>query len=122
MTRETKVGLIVAGSFVCLIAVVVASRLNKPNDEGNGPVAQGPTQQGDGGKKNPPPQTVIPAHVNLDPTAVPALPPETKPPEAASPPNKPQEGVVLPPAPPVPDLINNTVVPEAVSDDEQKRK
>ena len=32
MTRETKVGLAVAGSFVCLVSVVVASRLNRKPD------------------------------------------------------------------------------------------
>jgi LysM domain len=36
MTRETKVGLIVAGSFLCLVCVVVASKLRPSDDPGKG--------------------------------------------------------------------------------------
>src|SRR4051812_31052031 len=32
MTRETKVGLVVAGSFLCLVGVVVASRMGRHAD------------------------------------------------------------------------------------------
>ncbi|HWY87855.1 MAG TPA: hypothetical protein VNX28_14080, partial [Gemmataceae bacterium] len=41
MTRETKVGLVVAASFLCLVGVVVASRLGRNPDTKQGePVAQ----------------------------------------------------------------------------------
>jgi hypothetical protein len=49
MTRETKVGLIVAGSFLCLVCVVVASKL-RPGDDSeeqsvnNGVAAVSPKQ------------------------------------------------------------------------------
>jgi hypothetical protein len=36
MTRETKVGLIVAGSFLCLVCIVVASKLRHSEDPTNG--------------------------------------------------------------------------------------
>src|SRR5205814_98596 len=32
MTRETKVGLVVAGSFVCLVGVVLALKLRQPEN------------------------------------------------------------------------------------------
>jgi hypothetical protein len=37
MTRETKVGLVVAGSFLCLVGVVVASRMGRKAEPGRGP-------------------------------------------------------------------------------------
>ena len=40
MTRETKVGLIVAGSFVCLVSVVIASKWNRDPDAGKEPEEQ----------------------------------------------------------------------------------
>ena len=37
MTRETKVGLIVAGSFLCLVAIVVASKWRHGDDPSQEP-------------------------------------------------------------------------------------
>ena len=37
MTRETKVGLIVAGSFLCLVGIVVASKMGRGGDPGDQP-------------------------------------------------------------------------------------
>ncbi len=40
MTRETKIGLIVAGSFLCLVCIVVASKWNRGNDGSKEPEQQ----------------------------------------------------------------------------------
>ena len=94
MTRETKVGLVVAGSFVCLVSVVVASRLHPKADDTptEEKIAQGPAAKSDtptspknegkatapGAKVNPP--GIIPAGLTtsvpppLSPPSPPALP------------------------------------------------
>ena len=52
MTRETKVGLVVAASFLCLVGVVVASRLGRNTDKNESQaVAQASTPQHDGDPK-----------------------------------------------------------------------
>jgi hypothetical protein len=40
MTRETKIGLVVAGSFLCLVAIVVASKWNRGDVPSNDPEEQ----------------------------------------------------------------------------------
>lgn len=40
MTRETKIGLVVAGSFLCLVCIVVASKWNRGNDASQEPEQQ----------------------------------------------------------------------------------
>src|SRR5260370_24033078 len=41
MTRETKIGLIVAGSFLCLVCIVIASKWRRGDDPSKEP--EGPT-------------------------------------------------------------------------------
>ncbi|MBI3412251.1 MAG: hypothetical protein HY040_28300 [Planctomycetes bacterium] len=53
MTRETKVGLVIAGSFLCLVGVVVTARMRKVEEPGKEAVAQAvlPRHEADAGDK-----------------------------------------------------------------------
>ena len=59
MTRETKIGMAVAVSFLCLVGVVVATRWRRPDDGPKGPDLALNSKEPDKGKgvdKPPPPQ------------------------------------------------------------------
>ena len=45
MTRETKVGLIVAGSFLCLVAIVVASKMRRGEEPATGAAEESTVNQ-----------------------------------------------------------------------------
>ena len=108
MTRETKVGLVVAGSFLCLVGVVVASRLRRNADDASRPEAESVSPKPDATS---PDKTVVPhtaspqaSHDNHNNTGVPPVvavapvngangPPLTRQPNANE-----QKPVIPPPA------------------------
>jgi LysM repeat protein len=90
MTRETKVGLVVSCSFLCLVGAVVAVKMRQPADaiaqadSGNSPPATGkPKAAPESGEKMPPaPEVNVPPPPDkglpkADPLALPAIPSPT---------------------------------------------
>jgi hypothetical protein len=87
MTRETKIGLVVAGSFLCLVCVVVASKMNGAGDSYEpaepplkpvtNPVAALTPPSAKGEHQQPsPPAPAAPKNVGaVQPAAVPSNPP-----------------------------------------------
>jgi hypothetical protein len=84
MTRETKIGLLVAGSFLCLVCVVVASKWNRGGDPSKEPEEQAapkvaaakPTQNANGPDTKK--KDTKPANDGLPHAVLPALTPHSE--------------------------------------------
>jgi hypothetical protein len=101
MTRETKIGLIVAGSFLCLVCIVIASKWRRGDD----PPTDGQEQTVQGGAAKPTPKTNTPQTKTKDeaqsegptpPVALTKLPPPPESGTGAPGDNKPEIPAPLP--------------------------
>ncbi|MCI0639248.1 MAG: hypothetical protein L0Y72_32410 [Gemmataceae bacterium] len=120
MTRETKVGLIVAGSFIALVSVVVVSRLRNQQEPPGDSYAQvnSKGQEGDGKKptlQKPKGNGFEPAKFQLEPGQAPPLPRMEE---------KKSSDPLLPPIPDLPAPPSLPPVPgfETAQEDEHKKK
>jgi len=125
MTRETKVGLVVAGSFIVLVGVVVASKMRGGVEAPNPEVASTVTPGGE--ESELPEKKVGPPETATFPTPPKPLPDNLRPVAATE--LAPKEGG-LPALPPFPPAVTGDLTPPlpslppalpGISDDDQKK-
>ena len=111
MTRETKVGLVVGASFLCLVGVVVASRMRKSGDaDNNEPVAQKIAPVAEGSKKD---EKDAAAQNKSEPPGVQQASLNVVAPTTSVPPVAPPNALPAPPAIPSPSDLFKPVFPDA---------